>query len=92
MLFHPFHIHGTDYYVIEEGKLPDTYYTPESQAFVRRKMSENRYNLKPNLPMKDTVSVQYQGYSIMRILADNPGVLSYIENVMLSIVFLFTSL
>ncbi|XP_054289587.1 uncharacterized protein LOC129004903 isoform X2 [Macrosteles quadrilineatus] len=73
MLFHPFHIHGTDYYVIEEGKLPDTYYTPESQAFVRRKMSENRYNLKPNLPMKDTVSVQYQGYSIMRILADNPG-------------------
>lgn len=74
MLFHPFHIHGYDFYVIEEGKLPNmNYHTPEAKAFVQQKLNENRYNLKTHLPMKDTVSVQNQGYSIMRIYTDNPG-------------------
>ncbi|XP_054289636.1 uncharacterized protein LOC129004939 [Macrosteles quadrilineatus] len=73
MLFHPFHIHGHDYYVIEEGQLPAQYFTPDGRKFAWEKLNENRYNLNPYLPMKDTISVPNQGYSIMRITANNPG-------------------
>nr|BBH63274.1 multicopper oxidase [Nephotettix cincticeps] len=73
MLFHPFHIHGHDFYVIEEGKLPSQFFTPEGTAFVLEKLNEDRFDLKPYLPMKDTVSITNQGYSIMRITANNPG-------------------
>lgn len=67
-LTHPFHMHGYDFYVVDQGtgKLPSHFHSTES------------ISISEFLPLKDTVSVPSAGYAVVRILADNPGQYIYL--------------
>ena len=71
---HPFHLHGTSFYVIGMGRSPDT--------------NVKKINLKHTIDLdrrgalqrdfsktaaKDTVAVPNNGYVVIRFRADNPG-------------------
>lgn len=73
-LNHPFHIHGTQLYVMGMGQHPDGLPMNRSLAdfmFKSRSLSKKPYDHIP--PMKDTVSVPSRGYTIVRFRATNPG-------------------
>jgi iron transport multicopper oxidase len=57
---HPFHLHGHKFWIVGRGSLP---YDPTTA------------NLNVNnAPQRDTVRVPTQGYTVLRFIADNPGV------------------
>lgn len=67
---HPFHIHGHNFYILEQGifKKPMVRSLENLQA---RLMLPR--NISDFLPAKDTVTVPANGYAVVRVLADNPG-------------------
>ena len=69
---HPFHLHGYDFYVLAQ-------YYPEHRGY----HAYNPFELSApkggplnilNPKMKDSVYVPAQGYVVLRIKADNPGI------------------
>ncbi|XP_043640610.1 laccase-21-like isoform X2 [Drosophila teissieri] len=71
---HPFHLHGTSFYVLGLGRSPDKQIKrmnlKHALELDKRGLLERQY-LKPSL--KDTVAVPNNGYAILRFRADNPG-------------------
>lgn len=67
---HPFHIHGHDFYILEQG----TFRQPFSQGLqeLKARLSQDRV-ISDFLPYKDTVTIPASGFAVVRILADNPG-------------------
>lgn len=63
---HPFHVHGYDFYILEQGSLNT------SLAEIQNNLRQ-RGPIRDYLPSKDTVIVTAAGYTVARILADNPG-------------------
>ncbi|KAH8275900.1 hypothetical protein KR026_000389 [Drosophila bipectinata] len=71
---HPFHLHGTSFYVLGLGRSPDMNIKRMNLKHAldldQRGMLKRQY-LKPGL--KDTVAVPNNGYAVLRFRADNPG-------------------
>lgn len=70
---HPFHIHGTAFRVVAMERLSTTFTVEEfherdSQGLVRRNLID--------APIKDTVAVPDGGYTIIRFMATNSGIVS----------------
>ncbi|KAI1844502.1 hypothetical protein JX266_009389 [Neoarthrinium moseri] len=57
--FHPFHLHGHDFYVLAQGEGP----------FIPGLVKLNRNNP----PRRDTVSLYGNGYAVIAFKTDNPG-------------------
>lgn len=70
-LTHPFHIHGHDFYVVEQGKLKLPFL--ELLDYFEYREFDSDQVLSEFLPSKDTISIPAAGYTVVRILADNPG-------------------
>ncbi|KAH8802618.1 laccase iv [Xylogone sp. PMI_703] len=70
---HPFHLHGYDFYILSSYQ-PQTrgwhVYNPFDSSTAPKGGS---YNLM-NPVRKDTVYIPAQGYVVLRIFADNPGI------------------
>lgn len=70
------HLHGTDMFIIEQGKK-----TPgvDNQAFVdnlRDRLAQEGANLSQTRPrpcVKDTVTIPPGGYAVVRVNFNNPG-------------------
>uniref|UniRef100_A0A1A9VT62 Plastocyanin-like domain-containing protein n=2 Tax=Glossina TaxID=44049 RepID=A0A1A9VT62_GLOAU len=73
-LSHPFHLHGTVFYVVGLGRSPDKTIKKinlkHTLELDRMGMLERDFT-KP--PYKDTVAVPNNGYVVLRFRADNPG-------------------
>ncbi|XP_034141196.1 laccase-2 isoform X3 [Drosophila guanche] len=73
-LSHPFHLHGTAFYVVGLGRSPDKSIKKinlkHALELDRMGMLERDFS-KP--PLKDTIAVPNNGYVVMRFRADNPG-------------------
>lgn len=67
---HPFHIHGHNFYILEQGifKKP----MARSLEILQARLMLPR-NISDFLPAKDTVTIPATGYAVVRVLADNPG-------------------
>ncbi|XP_055378333.1 uncharacterized protein LOC129610041 [Condylostylus longicornis] len=73
-LSHPFHLHGASFHVIGMGRSPDTTVKKinlKHALELDRRGALRRDFAKP--PLKDTVAVPNNGYTILRFRADNPG-------------------
>ena len=74
-LNHPFHLHGTAFFVISMGQHPDK--LPMTVAMARRMNTAKKLSRinKPSTayPIKDTVSIPSKGYAVFRFKAYNPG-------------------
>lgn len=83
---HPFHMHGYSFRVVAMDKLGEN----TSIEFVRRLDEEGfiRRNLV-DAPYKDTVTVPDGGYTMLRFLTNNPGMICY---VIVLLLFLITNL
>lgn len=73
-VWHPFHLHGTDFYVMSMAALP----RDEGVAMTRHRAMEYDAigKLKRNfgnVARKDTLAVPRNGYIIVRFRATNPG-------------------
>ena len=65
---HPFHLHGTKFYVMEMGSL--------DSSFTTQKIKDEGIpvaNLNPKPVHKDTVLIPNKGFVRLRFRADNPG-------------------
>lgn len=75
-LSHPFHLHGTPYNVIGIGRSPDKNIKKINLKHAldldRKGQLHRQYNLPP---FKDTLAVPNNGYVVLRLKADNPGML-----------------
>ncbi|XP_046745052.1 laccase-3-like [Diprion similis] len=74
-LFHPFHLHGYQYYVLAMGANPDPVKYPIWNASVFHlfdKQGAIQRNFV-NPPLKDTTTVTARGYAVLRFRAFNPG-------------------
>ncbi|XP_014240578.1 laccase-5-like [Cimex lectularius] len=67
---HPFHLHGYNFYIMEEGSLEGDVENG-LKNLVKRLMKGDWHNSKPI--QKDTVGVPHNGYVVVRFKADNPG-------------------
>ncbi|XP_014240579.1 laccase-4-like [Cimex lectularius] len=69
-LQHPFHLHGYNFYILDEGILNGT--TEEKMRVLNHRLDhdeiKNDYAIQ-----KDTVGIPSSGYAIVRFFADNPG-------------------
>ncbi|XP_012225378.2 uncharacterized protein [Linepithema humile] len=70
-LTHPFHMHGHAFYVMSMGRTNVSSINWKIVWEMDRKQQVNRCFDKP--VMKDTVIIPYNGYTILRFHADNPG-------------------
>jgi hypothetical protein len=73
---HPFHLHGYDFYILAQYHPPSRgyhSYNPFSPSVSPHHHSIPSFNLV-NPRKKDTVYIPAQGYVVLRILADNPGI------------------
>ncbi|XP_073980243.1 uncharacterized protein [Rhodnius prolixus] len=67
---HPFHLHGYDFQVLEQGVFNTD---PATGLKELNRRLDNGDVRNDKAPMKDVVSVAPGGYAIIRFLADNPG-------------------
>lgn len=73
-LSHAIHLHGYDFYIIEQGAYPEGMAYNESLSWLQEKLAERTADDIPEYPvMKDTFALTSGGYTIVRILTDNPG-------------------
>ncbi|KAM0733524.1 Laccase-1 [Formica fusca] len=70
-LSHPFHMHGYTFYVMAMGEANTSSINWEMVREMDRKNQVNRCFDKP--VKKDTIAVPYNGYVVLRFLANNPG-------------------
>lgn len=71
---HSIHLHGYDYYVIEQGVFPDGLQFNESIAWLTSRLDTRQYGDIPEYPVrKDTIALTSGGYIVARIFTDNPG-------------------
>ncbi|KAK9456292.1 Cupredoxin [Dipodascopsis uninucleata] len=64
---HPFHLHGHDFYIVH-------HYASRGTGFGHwRPRYVSQYNSK-NPPRRDTLTIQRNGHSVIRFVADNPGI------------------
>ncbi|KAF6144815.1 hypothetical protein GIB67_038914 [Kingdonia uniflora] len=59
---HPVHLHGYDFYILAEGF-----------GNFNRKTDTSKFNLI-DPPMRNTVGVPVKGWTVIRFVADNPGI------------------
>ncbi|XP_044005819.1 laccase-like [Aphidius gifuensis] len=71
-LSHPFHLHGYGFHVMAQGSQNDVKLTPQN---IHRalQLDQQRYKFNSRPPVKDTLAVPPNGYTIVRFIADNPG-------------------
>ncbi|KAF7993615.1 hypothetical protein HCN44_010210 [Aphidius gifuensis] len=73
-LSHPFHLHGYGFHVMAQGSQDKVKLTPKNihkaLQLDRQKYKLNSYS-RP--PVKDSLAVPPNGYTIIRFIADNPG-------------------
>ncbi|RXG69216.1 Laccase-12 [Armadillidium vulgare] len=67
---HPFHLHGYKFAVLGMEKVGDIITLEDVKNL--DKMGKLRRNLI-DIPLKDTVTVPDGGYTVIRLIADNPG-------------------
>uniref|UniRef100_A0A1B6DQZ8 Laccase n=1 Tax=Clastoptera arizonana TaxID=38151 RepID=A0A1B6DQZ8_9HEMI len=73
-LSHAIHLHGYDFYIIEQGAYPEGMPYNQSLNWLQRKLAARTENDIPEYPVqKDTFALTSGGYTIVRILTDNPG-------------------
>lgn len=71
---HPFHLHGTHFYIMGMGQHPSG--QPMTVGLAKQmdlQRSLVRFQSAHVPPAKDTISIPSKGYSIIRFKADNPG-------------------
>ena len=66
---HPFHMHGHYFHVIEMGKFKNG----QNEDDVIEDLRRGALKISKSPAFKDTIAVPASGYSVIRILADNPG-------------------
>jgi hypothetical protein len=73
-LNHPFHLHGTHFYIMGMGNHPSGIpMTVQMAKDMDARRSLVRFQSSKIPPVKDTTSIPSKGYSIVRFKADNPG-------------------
>lgn len=75
-LNHPFHLHGANLYVMEQGQKRDkTPITVEEVEELTSMSQMKKFEYSPKFlhPMKDTISIPSNGFTRFRFKADNPG-------------------
>uniref|UniRef100_A0A1B6CMC5 Plastocyanin-like domain-containing protein n=1 Tax=Clastoptera arizonana TaxID=38151 RepID=A0A1B6CMC5_9HEMI len=71
---HAIHLHGYDYYIIEQGVFPDGLQFNQSVQWLKNKLSTRQFGDIPQFPVrKDTLALTSGGYTVVRIYTDNPG-------------------
>ncbi|KAI5736662.1 hypothetical protein M8J76_005883 [Diaphorina citri] len=75
---HPMHLHGTDIYIIEQGIIP---VAEDHRAFVgklqerlAREGPDLATKIRPQPCVKDTVTIPPNGYTVVRVHFNNPGI------------------
>jgi Putative multicopper oxidases len=66
---HPFHMHGYYFNVIAMGKFKNG----RNEDHVIEDLRRGTLKISKSPAFKDTIAVPASGYSVIRILADNPG-------------------
>jgi laccase len=66
---HPFHMHGYYFNVIAMGKFKNG----QNEDNIIEDLRRGNLKIPKSPAFKDTIAVPASGYSVIRILADNPG-------------------
>ncbi|XP_033609847.1 laccase isoform X2 [Cryptotermes secundus] len=66
---HPFHLHGYSFYVIAMG----TFENGQTEDDIIEGLHRGTLEISKNPPFRDTIAVPASGYTVIRILARNPG-------------------
>ncbi|XP_032673769.1 laccase-4-like [Odontomachus brunneus] len=73
-LSHPFHLHGHAFYVMGMGRAIDENVSSINWKIVREMDEKDQVNRCFDKPVKkDTVAIPYNGYVVIRFIANNPG-------------------
>ncbi|XP_015605758.1 uncharacterized protein LOC107272784 [Cephus cinctus] len=72
-LYHPFHLHGYDFYVFDMGNFTSNDTEGNVKSILANHENKLRHRRYKNPPGKDTVLLPSGGYVILRFKADNPG-------------------
>ncbi|XP_015609345.1 laccase-6, partial [Cephus cinctus] len=72
-LYHPFHLHGYDFYVFDMGNFTSNDTEGNVKSILANHENKLRNGGYKNPPGKDTVLLPSGGYVILRFKADNPG-------------------
>uniref|UniRef100_A0A8D9B1A8 Laccase-3 n=1 Tax=Cacopsylla melanoneura TaxID=428564 RepID=A0A8D9B1A8_9HEMI len=74
---HPMHLHGTDIFIIEQGLIPKGV---DHRAFVgtlqerlAKEAADLATKIRPKPCVKDTVTIPPNGYTVVRVHFNNPG-------------------
>ena len=68
---HPIHLHGYAFNVMAMGYLNGL---PESAEIIEKLMESGNLTKSPAPVLKDTVTLPSRGYTVIRFVADNPGI------------------
>jgi FtsP/CotA-like multicopper oxidase with cupredoxin domain len=66
---HPFHLHGYSFYVLAMGKFEKG----QTEEDLIEELISGDLKISKNPPSRDTVAIPASGYTVIRILARNPG-------------------
>uniref|UniRef100_A0A914HMH5 Plastocyanin-like domain-containing protein n=1 Tax=Globodera rostochiensis TaxID=31243 RepID=A0A914HMH5_GLORO len=83
-MLHPFHLHGTKFYVMKIGKMEPKYLLNRDVECADKHCIEMKWSnisyykgnvplLKKNPILRDTVMIPHMGYVVIRFRATNPG-------------------
>ncbi|KAF7993644.1 hypothetical protein HCN44_010239 [Aphidius gifuensis] len=71
-LSHPFHLHGYGFHVMAQGSQDKVKLTPKN-IHKALQLDRQKYKFNSRPPVKDTLPVPPNGYTIVRFIANNPG-------------------
>jgi laccase len=66
---HPFHLHGYSFYVLAMG----TFEKGQTEDDLMEELLSGDLKISKNPPFRDTVAIPASGYTVIRIMAKNPG-------------------
>ncbi|KAF5298037.1 hypothetical protein FQR65_LT09848 [Abscondita terminalis] len=72
-MYHPFHLHGHRFYVMERRNLPNASDSINLKKAMVDDMKRPRTTQSKQPPGKDTLPIPNNGYACFRFIADNPG-------------------
>ncbi|KAF5298038.1 hypothetical protein FQR65_LT09849 [Abscondita terminalis] len=72
-MYHPFHLHGHTFYVMEMRNLPNVSDSINLEKAIADDMERSLRTRTKRPPGKDTLPVPNNGYACFRFIADNPG-------------------
>ncbi|KAI5742977.1 hypothetical protein M8J77_013259 [Diaphorina citri] len=76
LLPHPLHLHGTDMYILKQGKIPPNVDKGQFLSQLIRQLDQEGPRLRTTQPrpiVKDTVGNLPSGYTVVRVHFNNPG-------------------